>query len=119
MLPFLLQRVMTNATQDSMSEPEYPLYNVTLVNKGSLYSKTLYDVDGFVLLSESGEKLNVYTKTMQDAFDSGRLRVIRSLKDGGYVYFITQAYQLQRFKDERDNGSIRPHVKYYIYRDLN
>jgi hypothetical protein len=114
---------MTNDTQESGSDHEHhdnlPLHPILLLNKGSTYNTTLYDVDGFVLMNENGEKLNVFTLAMKDEMESGRIRAIRSLKDGGYVYFITHPYQLERFRSERDYGSIRYQVKYYVYRDIN
>lgn len=93
------------------------LYPIILKDKGSTYSRKLYDVDGFVLLGEDGTFLNVYNKAMKEAFEKKRLRVIHNMK-GEYVYFIVSESQRQRFLNERENGCPDLNDRtYYIYRD--
>lgn len=100
--------------QQSFSYERKP---IKLQNRGSRYATTLYDLDGNVLQDEQGNKLNVYTVNMMTAFEDGKLRLIRKLSDPGYSYFVTSAEQLDRFNEERENGSYRYTNIYHVYAD--
>lgn len=109
------------SSQSSYSDEETPIravptFPVKLRDCGSTYARRLYDVDGFTLTDEEGELLNVYTKKMQDALESGRLRAIRSLRNN-YLYFIRKETQRQRFLHEREKGSTQRKITYYVYFD--
>lgn len=90
---------------------------IKLVNRGSRYATTLYDLDGNVLKDVSGNKLNVYTANMLVAFEEGKLRLIRKLSDPGYSYFVTSEEQLDRFEEEREMGTFRYNNIYHVYAD--
>lgn len=90
---------------------------IKLQNRGSRYSRTLYDLDGNVLQDKNGNQLNVYTANMKTAFENGKLRLIHKLSDPGYSYFVTSAEQLERFNEERENGSYRYTNVYHVYAD--
>lgn len=76
----------------------------------------LRDVEGFTLVDDEGQLLNVYTTSMKQMMDTGRIRAIRSIRNG-YLYFVTCDFQRRQFQDERQNGSINPNVTYYVYMD--
>ena len=98
----------------SLSQPE--IYNIRLRDCGSTYGRMLRDVEGFTLVDDEGKLLNVYTRSMKQMMDTGRIRAIRSIRNG-YLYFVTCDFQRRRFQDERQNGSINRNTTYYVYMD--
>lgn len=98
----------------SLSQPE--IYRIRLRDCGSVYGRMLRDVEGFTLVDDEGQLLNVYTTSMKQMMDTGRIRAIRSIRNG-YLYFVTCDFQRRQFQDERQNGSINPNVTYYVYMD--
>jgi len=95
-------------------------FPVRFVFHHNIYSRHLYDVEGNVLRDNYGEAMNVFSKSMQDAFDSGHLRLLRNstMTCDCYRYFITSNNQLERFIEERDYKSSRgPDIEYHIYPD--
>jgi len=99
-----------------IESPPINSYPIHIRNCGSIYSRRLYDVDGFAIRDENNEFLNAWTPAMNDAFEDGRLRLVRSMRFD-YRYFVTSEEQKQRFLYERDTGSDFPNSTYYVYRD--
>lgn len=105
------------SSQESQEPTSYDkFYHVRLFNHGSLYARSLYDVDGFLLQDEEGNKLNVYTQAMNEAFISKKIRLIHKVSEPGYSYFVTSEEQYRRFEFERENGS-RERTLYHVYAD--
>lgn len=105
---------MSGASVSSTSTK--PVYRVAIKDRGSTYASRLYDVDGFVLMDDDGNFLNVFNATMKQYLDEQKIRAIRSIKEG-YLYFIQHDEQRRRFKHERVYGSEFEHMKYHVYRD--
>lgn len=84
---------------------------------GSKYSRTLFDVEGNPLVNTAGNPLHVYTKLMQDEFDSGRLRLIHCMKEPTFAYFVTSDYQKDVFQRHRKVGALPYRKSYYVYVD--
>lgn len=81
------------------------------------YAKRLYDVDGNVLMGETGE-LNVFKEELKDLLESKQIRYMHYLsKEPTYSYFITSAEQLGRFHLERTEGSTEENKCYHVYPD--
>lgn len=106
----------TMTAPSETTESSVQLYPVRIRNCGSTYSRRLRDVDGFYLVNDNGKLLNVYTKEMKDAFESGALRAIHNVRDG-YVYFVQHDEQIRRFKREREEGSDLVNIDYFVYYD--
>jgi len=98
------------------SSLKIPVFPIRLQLRGSPYGNELYDVDGDILLSPSGDRLNVYNQLLQDEFSSGRLRLLHDIRIG-YRYFITTQKQLDRFLLERQEGTEYFRRTYHIYQD--
>lgn len=103
---------------EAHSEPESTkLYPVQIVYHHDRYSGTLYDVDGNVLMGETG-KLNVFKEEMKDLMVARKLRFMHYLtKEPTYAYFITSPEQLGRFHLERFEGSTEEGKCYHVYPD--
>lgn len=85
-----------------------------------MYAKTLYDVDGNILVNRQGRLLNVFRSIMDDAFESKELRLYRNstMTDITYRYFVTSIEQRDRFLTEREIGSTEgPNKAYHVYVD--
>jgi hypothetical protein len=76
---------------------------VRIVDRGSLYAKVLFDVEGNPLRDlDTGRYLNVHTKLMQDAFDQGHIRMVHQvMKEPTYHYFLTSDRQEKDFHKYR------------------
>ncbi len=101
-------------TSEQESENSHPVY---LVDRGSVYCRHLYSVSGELLLDDCGTPMNVYSKALKDAFETGRVRLIHRLKEPSYRYFITSNKELKTFQHERDNGAPYLFKKYFVYVD--
>jgi hypothetical protein len=99
-----------------MSEPE--LYPVRFIYHNNTYSGTLYDVDGNVLIGETGQKLNIFKEEMKDMLIAKKIRYIHYMgKEPTYSYFITESGQVDRFILERLEGGPNPDKYYHVYPD--
>lgn len=100
-----------------MSEPEQ-LYPIEMVYHHNRYASVLYDVDGNVLVGESGRHLNVFQEELKNMLMDRRIRFMHYMtKEPTYAYFITDPEQLGRFHIERIEGSPEEHTKYHVYPD--
>lgn len=92
-------------------------YPVVLLNQGKLYAQLLRDVTGNIIRSpETGMPLNIFQDEMARLIDDGAIRMIHKLTPG-YVYIVTNHYDEQMFKHEREEGSEFPHTEYSVYFD--
>lgn len=90
---------------------------IKLVTHRNTYASTLFDVDGNVLVDESGVKLNVFREEMKDMMIAKKVRCIHYMtKEPTYIYFVTDQEQVDRFQQHRDHGSPYP-VSYHVYLD--
>lgn len=93
-------------------------FPIKLVMHRNTYASTLFDVDGNVLVGESGHNLNVFREEMKDMMISKKVRCIHYMaKEPTYCYFITDQEQMDRFQRHRDNGSQYPEMNYHVYPD--
>lgn len=92
------------------------LFPITLRHAGSTYARKLRDVDGFYLIGERGNFLNVYNVEMKEALQQKKIRAIHHLRKG-YFYFVQTEEQLRRFRKEREDGSDLENVVYWVYFD--
>lgn len=106
----------TDQLENEVTSNDVTYHKVKLLNQGSKRAKCLYDVDGNLLVDANGKLLNIWSKAMQDAFDSKCLRAIHAINPG-YTYFITKQAQLSRFLEQRKIGSDRPNTVYCVYFD--
>lgn len=98
-----------------MSEDIYP---IKLAMHRNTYASILFDVDGNVLVGESGRNLNVFREEMKDMMIAKKVRCIHYIaKDPSYCYFIVDQEQADRFQRDRDNGSLYPETTYHVYPD--
>lgn len=99
-----------------MSEPEvYPIHLVMHYNR---YKGTLFDVEGNILMGESGLKLNVFREEMKDMMSDQKVRCIHYMtKEPSYIYFIVNQDQADKFQHYRDHGSPFPGTYYHVYPD--
>lgn len=105
-------------TRCSLSTSEPQVYPVEIVYHHNRFSSVLYDVDGNVLVGESGRPLNVFQEELKDALTTKKIRFMHYMsKEPTYAYFITDHEQLGRFHIERFEGSTTPHTKYHVYLD--
>jgi hypothetical protein len=105
----------SKVTRDQVEETT--VYPIRLKDCGSKYSRALVDVEGTPLVNDVGQALNVYTKAMKDAFDSGRLRLVHCMKEPTYAYFVTSDYQMRLFQKDRKRGILPHRQTYYVYVD--
>lgn len=101
-----------SSTQTMLQE----VWNVNVYGASCINSRTLYDVDGNILTNSHGIKLNIYTMAMQEAFNSGCLRLIHNISPG-YRYFITKESQMHRFLELRSFGADKPNIGFTVYFD--
>ena len=102
-------------SESGQSEPVYP---IKLVMHRSTYASTLFDVDGNVLVGESGRNLNVFREEMKDMMISKKVRCIHYIsKEPSYRYFVVDQEQVDRFQKHRDHGSTFPEMTYHVYPD--
>ena len=81
----------------------------------NVYADRLYDVDGDLLINDSGKELNFFMREMRELLEDGKIRVIHNIRIG-YRYFITSLEQEARFLREKEYGSEEP-TTYHIYPD--
>lgn len=94
------------------------VYPVEIIYHENRYSKILFDVDGNVLVGESGSPLNVFQEELKDALIDKKIRFMHyTSKEPTYAYFITSNEQLGRFHIERFEGSPKPNKQYHVYVD--
>lgn len=97
---------------------ENTLYPVKLAMHRNTYASTLFDVDGNILVGESGRNLNVFREEMKDMMIQKKVRCIHYMsKEPTYIYFIVDQEQANRFQRHRDNGSTYPEMTYHVYPD--
>ena len=119
----------SSGSDDASSVGEYELENaengsqtnrvvfpIKMVDHGSTYAKVLYDVEGNQLTDQSGRNMNIWTSSMKEAIQEGRLKVIHNIKEPSYYYFATSNTQAERFKEHRDQGAPNKLV-YHVYLD--
>jgi hypothetical protein len=108
---------MSESGDDSQSTA-VPKFPIKLVMHRNTYANTLFDVDGNVLVGDSGFNLNVFREEMKDMMISKKVRCIHYMtKEPTYCYFITDQEQMDRFQRHRDNGSQYPEMNYHVYPD--
>lgn len=99
-----------------MSEPE--VYPIHLVMHRNRYKDTLFDVEGNVLVGESGLKLNVFREEMKDMMIDKKVRCIHYMtKEPSYIYFVVNQQQADHFQYCRDNGSPFQGTHFHVYPD--
>lgn len=92
-------------------------FPIVLLNQGKLYAQQLVDVTGNTIRSpETGRPLNIFQDEMARLIENGDIRLIHKVTPG-YVYIVTNSYDEQMFKHERDHGSEFPHTEYSVYFD--
>jgi len=101
-----------------MSESTPDLYPIRFKFHRNRYSGNLYDVDGNMLVGETGDPLNVFKEELKDMMIEKKIRFMHYLsKEPTYAYFVTSTEQLNRFHVEREDGSHIPNTTYHIYLD--
>jgi len=98
-----------------------PLFPVHVHFLGSnLYRGTLYDIDGFTLIGNSGRNLNVYRHEMTEAFNNGQLRFLHRVTPG-YRFSVTSLAQYNNFINARNNKWRLPteNNHFYVYDDTD
>ena len=90
---------------------------MVLIDHGSTYGTTLVDVDGNPLRGPDNKCLNVYTSALQEAFDSGRVRLIHCMKEPSYRYFVTSSGQDNYFKQNRSKAIGDKKLTFHVYVD--
>lgn len=89
------------------------------VYHNNLYAGLLYDVDGNILLGETGQHLNVFKEELKDMLVGKKIRFMHYLtKEPTYAYFVTSPEQLGRFCLERNEGSPIEDKCYHVYPDF-
>lgn len=91
-------------------------FKIIIETRGSIYSKTLHDVRGNVLLGPSGNNLNVYSAEMKNEMDRGDLRLIHCIKRN-YRYFVTSQSDIDLFQYHRNYGAPHQDYVYVVYPD--
>jgi hypothetical protein len=83
------------------------------------FARTLYDVDGNVLIDRHGTPLNLKRPEIDTAFENGDIRMIRNstTKNICYRYFVTSEEQRRQFLFDRENGSLFCDHVYSVYLD--
>lgn len=100
-----------------MSDEE-SLYPIRFNYLRNTYSSVLYDVDGNVLVGETGQILNVYKEELKDMLQQKKIRYLHYLQtEPTYTYFITSTEQLERFHADRQEGSPVMGKTYHVYTD--
>jgi phage antirepressor YoqD-like protein len=100
-----------------MSEAD-ELHPVRFVYHHNRYAGVLYDVDGNVLVGETGRYLNVFQEELKDMMVERKVRFMHHLaKEPTYAYFVVSAEQLGRFHIERHEGSTQEGKCYHVYPD--
>lgn len=101
-----------------MSETSDQLYPIVWVKHFDRYQSKLYDVDGYLLVGEEGEPLNVYKEELKDMMINRKIRFVHYLAtEPTYCYFVTSQEQVDRFQKDRDGGSKTFDKHYHIYPD--
>jgi phage antirepressor YoqD-like protein len=91
---------------------------VEIIYHHNRYSSVLYDVDGNVLVGETGRHLNVFQEELKNMLIEKKIRFMHHMsKEPTYAYFITSNEQLGRFHIERFEGSTTPKTKFHVYPD--
>lgn len=92
------------------------LYKVRFTFHGpSIYQRKLYDVDGNLIVTSDGSPLHMHHPEIKKAFEDG-LRVIHCVHPG-YRYFVQSDQQLNRFRKDRQEGTLFYKRYYHVYND--
>lgn len=102
--------------ENELTKNDVEYHKVRIINQGSKRARCLYDIDGNLLVDANNNVLNIWTKRMQEAFDSKTLRSIHAVNPG-YTYFVTKQSQINRFLEQRKIGSDRPNTVFCVYFD--
>jgi hypothetical protein len=94
-------------------------YPVNYTHHPSTYTKTLYDVEGNLLVDDHGVPLHVWDTRLKDALEHKTVRCIHvCMQRPGYRYFVTSQSQMDDFQKNRDMGyAPRRRVMYHVYDD--
>lgn len=101
---------------DSSSTHHQKRFPIRIQLRPGTYHRHLYDVDGALLVGQSGNPLHVFNKELKNEMDAKRVRLIRNLRCG-YRYFVTSLEQWNRFMEHRKNGTLYFRITYHLYPD--
>ena len=104
----------THGSPEAVHVRHYP---VMYTHHKSTYERTLYDVEGCLLLHEDKTRLNVWTAKMKDALESKALRCVHVPGRPGYRFFVTSEKQKQDFIRYRDQGWAPYRADFHVYDD--
>ena len=113
------------------SEPETPVVEKTPSENGSsgprfrisyakhptTYAKTLYDVEGHMLVDERNTPVNIFTREMKDMLAKGTIICYHSPGRPGRRYFCTNKRQGESFRRAKRHGYSSFGSPYHIYED--
>lgn len=92
-------------------------YPVMYTHHKSTYAKSLYDVEGYLLMHDDKTNLNVWSLKLKDALEAKTVRCIHVPGRPGYRYFVQSDRQQKDFIKYRDQGWAPFHADYHVYDD--
>lgn len=94
-----------------------PRFRISYTKHSSTYAKTLYDVEGHVLVDERNVPVNVFSRTMKEMLERGELICFHSPGRPGHRYFVTHKKQGEDFRRAKKRGYSSFSSPYHIYED--
>jgi len=116
-LPDSEPEVIVTGKAPSESGSHGPRLRISYTKHSTTYAKTLYDVEGHVLVDERNAPVNLFTREMKDLLSSGKIICCHSPGRPGHRYFCTNKKQGESFRRAKRQGYSSFGLPYHIYED--
>lgn len=107
-----------NASVGSTGRDSFgPRFRVSYTVHTTTYAKTLYDVDGNLLVDERNVPVNVFKREMKEMMDRGDLICFHAPGKPGHRYFVTHKQQGEEFRKAKRTGFSSNPNSFHVYED--
>lgn len=94
-----------------------PKFKIQYAKHPTTYARTLFDVEGRVLVDEDGNPVNIFTPKMKELMTKKSIVCHHRPGRPGYRYFTVHSKQADLFKKARARGTTPFIGPYHVYPD--